>query len=298
MCADESLDTDLGDIFRKLSVMSKVLTETENRVLLECLKSVIDRVLLGRLITDDEFAIIRRYPSMYLAESAERIEGRLCQLDVDEQSRTELVPKLKTLLVRSQSKQVGLAQVSPGAIQALFARIAATGVEQLRCNSCGYHFRVHDMGSVRRQMAENAGLEMSRSTSPNGRQSDPIKRPIFTGLEIDHVIPRVGWGPSDASNLQVLCQLCNQGKLVFQSGFEAISLVAAGSYSLDFSIGYLPNRTIFYASMLLNDRTCSSCGRRFCEVELTVRPRSLWFTPWTVDLVCYDCFGDPRDREV
>jgi hypothetical protein len=273
-------------VVRKLVAVSKILNVDEAKVLLECVAAVLDRVAVGRLVTDDSLALIRQFPSMYLGESAERINSRLTEMGVDDVSRRELVPKLKAMLARGQENQ---APVGSGSLQALFARIARSGSDKLRCKSCGYHFRAADMGAMRKRLIESVGLEFSQGIILE-RLSDPIKTPLFTALEIDHIIPRVGWGSSDASNLQVLCQLCNQGKLIFESGFECISLIAASSYSLNFGMDYLPNRTVFYASMSMNDSRCMLCETTAQESELTIVPRSHWFTPWTVDVVCYHCF--------
>jgi hypothetical protein len=60
---------------------------------------------------------------------------------------------------------------------------------------------------------------------------------------------------------------------------------------MNFSTAYLPNRAIFYASMSMNEHKCFSCGKHASEIELTVVPDGEWFTPWTLQLLCYDCFA-------
>lgn len=275
-------------IASRLRDLYSVAGPEQARVIGECLSSILDRLLLGRLATDEQLAPIRRFPDIYAGESAKRIDARLCELGIVPDERAYLAPKLKTLLVRGRGAGANRALVTEGVFRAVAVRIARTGATNLRCACCGYHFRRCDLSEPKRKIVEACGLEFS-DRIPIQRESDRVKIPSYTELEVDHIVPRTGWGPSDPPNLQFLCRLCNQGKLNFESGYETLSVLAAGAYSLEFSVASRPNRTIFYASMMMNDRRCCCCDVTAESAELTIVPFDEWFTPWTSQVWCYGC---------
>jgi hypothetical protein len=281
----------LADVTERIEALAAVLEERQLATVMDCISAVLDRVILGRLVTDRSLELLRRYPNIYAGESSQRINARLVELGITGARKQDLVPKLKGMLSRGMPMKFNGPVVGEGTVRALLSRIAAAGVEYLRCASCGYHFRRCDMNSSRRKMIDDVGLRLSDAMRTE-RSGDPIKSSSFTQLEVDHIIPRVGLGPSDVSNLQVLCQLCNQGKMIFETGFESLSILAAAAYSFNFAMSYKPNRTIFYACLFVNGRRCNRCGRSSAQQELTIEPLEEWFTPWTVRVACYDCYGE------
>lgn len=286
-----------GQLDEQLRVLQAVLDPRAFAGVSECLSSLIDRAIIGRLATDDCFALIRDYPAIYAGESAKRIDDRLIDLGIDLEARRRLLPQLKRILVRGEALGSRRAPIGDAVVRAVCARLASSGRDTLRCTTCGYHFRPADMSESRRKVAEEFGLRLSLSLRVE-RIADQIKTASFTGMQIDHIVPRAGWGPTDAINLQVLCELCNQGKLMFHDGFEAISVVLAGAYSLYISSAYRPNRTIFYSCMAINGSRCGNCHRGATDIELTVRPTTEWYTPWTVDVLCYECITGAGDTTI
>jgi hypothetical protein len=272
----------------RLEQLSRVLDIDQMESVRRSISSVLDRLLLGRLATDEAFRVIRDLPDVYTGESAVRIDARLSELGLGQSARETLVPKLKTMLLRGKGHDASTAQVTDGALRGLFSRLSRSGRQLLRCNCCGYHFRRCDLSASRWRLVERSGLELSKEMS-DARRSDPIKTAGLTALEVDHKIPRAGWGPTDVSNLQALCRLCNQGKMIFENGGEAVSVLAAAGYSLNHTAFYAPNMTIFYSCIVMAERKCANCGVTSRDAELTVKPDGEWFTPWTSKVLCYEC---------
>ncbi len=279
-----------ADLAGKLEILRLVLEPEEYANVSECLSALVHRALIGRLATDPHFLPLREFPSVYGGESAQRIEARLLALGVEADACQQLVAQLRKILVRGVGSNARVAPISDAVVRLVCARLAGSGWETMRCMCCGYHFRPADMSESRRKIADQCGLTLSQAMRPE-RVADSIKTVGFTTLHVDHIVPRAGWGPTDTSNLQLLCELCNQGKSLYHNGQEAASPILAGAYSLFDSCSYRPNRTIFYSCVVFNGSLCDSCGKTARECELTVRRKSEWFTPWTVDVVCYECLG-------
>jgi hypothetical protein len=275
-------------LIARMDLLGQILDHSALSQLLECLSSLADRALIGRLATDPEFLVIRQFPNIYAGETVARIEARLTELGVDYDGSKQLVWQLRQILVRGEGFGGRIAPIGDSVVRSVCSRLANSGVDMLRCKCCGYHFRPSDMSDPRRKIVAECGIQLSQSMRQE-RIADPVKTMNYTRLHIDHVIPRAAWGPTDASNLQVLCELCNYGKLIFQNGRESISTVLAAAYSLYQSSNYSPNRTIFYSCLALNGSRCSSCASTSDDSELTVQPMSEWYTPWTVRISCYDC---------
>ncbi|WP_156720813.1 HNH endonuclease [Mycobacterium sp. Root135] len=275
----------------QMTALNKVVDDRSYSGIYDSISSLIDRAIIGQLATDASFMPIRDFPAIYAGESLRRIDARLLEMGVDAETRLRLAPQVKRILVRGQALGSRYAPVSDAVLRSVFARFAEEGRNHLRCTACGYHFTSTDMSESRRKIVDECGLALSQRMRME-RAADPIKTSWFTGMHIDHVVPRAGWGSTDSVNLQVLCELCNQGKLIFHNGWEALSVLLAGAYSLYFSCGYRPNRTIFYACMVVNESRCKRCERGAVETELTVRPASEWFTPWTADVICYGCVSE------
>ena len=181
----------------------------------------------------------------------------------------------------------------------------------LRCECCGYHFRTQDLSDEKLQNVVDAGFTLDRSFFP-GRSNDPYK-PIkrshddyWTTLSIDHVIPEETLGWSESDNLEILCLLCNAGKLTYRRPLEALSVFAVGALA-DVPRGRRWNALkhhIIIAALRSQGGCCSQCGRHRQKAELTVRPiergddQSMHgFAPWNLQTICYVCVNDSMDEE-
>ena len=106
---------------------------------------------------------------------------------------------------------------------------------ELRCEICGFHFRERDLTSSRLSYAEEFALEFTNYIT-EWRKEDEYK-PIYndrnesyyTNLEIDHILPISSLGSSELDNLQILCRLCNSGKLHYTYAYEPISEIVSNS---------------------------------------------------------------------
>lgn len=180
---------------------------------------------------------------------------------------------------------------------------AADTDKALRCECCGYHFRIRDVVQEKVRTVQEQGLVLERSLFP-GRANDPYK-PIqrggndsLTRLSIDHVIPEETLGWSEADNLEILCAFCNFGKLAYRRPLEAISSFAVGALAevpRNRSWSILKHQ-IVVAALRCQGGQCNQCARTRREVELTVRPTPRTsdgimqgFAPWNLRTLCYVC---------
>jgi 5-methylcytosine-specific restriction endonuclease McrA len=271
-----------------LEALRKLLDEHEYNGVLASLKDVLDRLLLGRILTDQRFIPIREFPDIYLADVDDFIDDLLAENGILPLVDRDLKRRIRVLLLRGQARGSHTAVIADATFLNVARSLLQEGREDVRCRVCGYHFRYGDMDDKRRSLLSSLDLRLASSLTPK-REVDKIKRPIMTNLEVDHMVPRTGWGPSDARNLQFLCRLCNQGKSIFTSALESLSIISAGSYGLYHGVDRFPNKTIFYSALSYQKSTCQQCGKNAAATELTVVPHGEWFTPWTVDVTCYDC---------
>ena len=181
-------------------------------------------------------------------------------------------------------------------------RIKDEGIQELRCQCCGYHFRSKDIGSKRMPVVEGL-FELADRLAP-GRAGD-LYKPVqfgkdssYLSMNIDHVVPLATLGWSEADNLEILCAFCNFGKLAFRRPLEAISTFAVGALS-----EFPDNREfsslkhqIIVATLRAQGGSCSNCGSNQREREMTVRPTTPsevtamhGFSPWNIRTLCYPC---------
>lgn len=192
-------------------------------------------------------------------------------------------------------------------VDRLFEQTASySGSKELRCKTCGFHFRVSDLinktNKDRARKATKKGLILANTLYP-GRASDPFK-PIqigeksMTSLTVDHIIPKETFGWSSHENLEILCGFCNFGKGAYRWPLEAVSQFAVGGLC-DFPIGRSFSTLkgiIVVASLRAQSGICCSCGKSKDEIEMTVRPIKNMsqdsyhgFSPWNLRTICYPC---------
>jgi hypothetical protein len=251
------------------------------------LVNVIARLIEARLLGDEELREIARYPSVYLADARDLVAERVTALGLKAVVSEEDVVYVSRLLTTGAPLQPE--RVSDDLVSALFRNVRLQGVAELRCAICGYHFREADLSESRRFLAEQFGL-IYAADFLEGRVRDPLKTTYKTALHVDHVVPRIGWGPTRVENLQVLCEFCNIGKLIYRRSLENVSGFAAfGVPPLD---GVPPDGAIaqtVVAALMQEKNGCVTCGATASQRELTVERRREWFVPWTLEVRCYDC---------
>ena len=281
-------DAEEEPIRSRLTALSLLLPESEYSVVEKSLKALLDRLLIGRILTDPAFVPVLELPDVYLSKLSELIDGFVANNNLDEIVSHRQRGIIRAIILRGQAYKSRNALVADSTFFSLLQNLLQMQQTEVRCQCCGYHFRYSDVDGRRAAMIGSLEITLSSSMHPD-RVVDPVKRPIMTKLEVDHIVPRAGWGGTEVSNLQILCQLCNQGKSIYTAGLEALSVIAAGSYSLNSSIEYYPNRTIFYAALNEAGSKCQRCDADASMAELTVAPTSEWFTPWTAVVTCYAC---------
>jgi 5-methylcytosine-specific restriction endonuclease McrA len=182
---------------------------------------------------------------------------------------------------------------------------------ELRCQCCGFHFRVRDLSNVRARTVLDLELKFAKTLFP-GRNQDEFKPVMTRGdeslttLTVDHIIPEASLGWSTADNLTVLCRFCNQGKLAFYRPLEALSAFAIGGLA-DFpagrEVGPLKSQ-IIVAALRSQRGQCSACGVDRYESEMTVRPTRghddvelQGFAPWNLQTICYYCIAAGSEQD-
>ena len=223
-------------------------------------------------------------------------------------------PELVTHVFRCLSGSAAQRGRQSGAHQPYFSDLLdrvsnSSPSKELRCEICGYHFRVKDVSNDRARTIRDAGLSFAKSLFP-GRSNDSMK-PIqrkndsLTRLSIDHVVPEETLGWSEVDNLEILCMFCNLGKMAYRRPFEAISSFAVGALAdapRGRSFGTLKHQ-IVVATLRSQGGECARCGRSKCEAEVTVRSVLRaentvlqGFAPWNLQTLCYTCVSElPED---
>lgn len=260
---------------------------------------VLVRALETFLLADDKLLNIARYRTAFIGTEEEIIRNRLREiLHVDPPA--SVVTHFRKCLTGSAAASP--AKTSPNREterQVLMSTIAEHPQKQLRCAICGYHFTENDIkGAGRREICEESGGQLADAKHPR-RLDDELKPREYTRLELDHVVPELGLGWTEKDNLQVLCQFCNNGRLAFRRSLEPLSTLVAGSLGV-FPSGRnhsITRQAASVAAIAQSGGICSNCHKTSNDVELTVRLRTceegsrLWFVPWNVEVVCYECKG-------
>lgn len=252
---------------------------------------ILNRILEARILTADDFADVRQAPSMF---GVQEVENRLRSY-VQALGLTAAFPDREIVALRVQlqegygtaARDAPLTEASQREVLRAYRRsIGAT----LRCQTCGFQFTRDDLSPTQLQTCSDLELVLADTLHPL-RSNDPVKSTSrrSTRLEIDHVIPRHGWGVTRSSNLQVLCGLCNQGKSYFRGDLESLSVVAAAGFSRDRALV----SSIFYSAVAVGGRRCVRCNGGVDSTELTLifPDGATWRVPWTAVLTCYECLA-------
>ena len=208
-----------------------------------------------------------------------------------------LVNHLRKCLTGHMARVGQKATITHWQVNELFRHVAISHPRQeLRCAVCGYHFQLSDLGAARRELADEAGLLFAADFDP-GRLNDDMKPQEYSRLEIDHIVPEEGLGWDSLDNLQITCQFCNFGRLIFRRPLEPVSTMMAGALS-----AFPPARThrvtrqVIVVSALRNSGyRCSKCAVTNIERELTAQLRGeeetsrMWCVPWNLEVLCYRC---------
>lgn len=278
-----------------LSALLKVLTPYQREVLLSALTDLLARALEMSLLSDYSLVRAARLPDVYLSQADELISQRVEELGLGGTLGAKDVQYIRMLLFQDgghASREV----VSPALESSLFESVARRGHGELRCEYCGFFFRRDDLSTFRYALTTQYDLSLAETLNPK-RVVDEIKPLGGTTLHIDHIVPRAGGGLTRTSNLQVLCEFCNQGKTSYRRGLESVSLLIAMSMAPYY--GQAPVwllRHVCVATFWHARSTCSTCGKSSRLAELTAKAldepeAEHWLGPWTLRAVCYDCIS-------
>lgn len=269
------------------------------RALLEGLLRTVETYLL----TDVRLLEISKFWDTYLGRERDMIRARVQEL-LGTEPGTELIEYLRACVQARTWQNPTTGHIPQRTVLALFERVVEEHPRQeLRCASCGYHFREGDMGGERLELIREFRLSLARSMDPR-RKEDPLKPVVtssarsLTELTIDHVVPVAGFGSSELNNLRFLCQFCNGGKLAYRRPLEPLSALVAGSLSgFPLSRPHSMLRQLTVASSIAALGECELCSSGVRERELTVQlhPADIahrwWLVPWSLQAVCYECWS-------
>jgi 5-methylcytosine-specific restriction endonuclease McrA len=259
---------------------------------------VVLRLLESFLLTDNELLEIARFPDIYLGSAEKVIASRLQNLFGFEPP-SSLVRYLRKCLLSQVHGTGEKATITDSMFNSVLQRFRdEVSSSHLRCEVCGYHFRRIDVGDARAEMVLDLGLEFSRTQNLR-RTQDVYKPSRFCKLTLDHVVPEEGFGWTSTENLQITCEFCNQGRLIFRRALEPLSTMAAGATSAfpESRPHRKTRQVIAVASIAYSNGNCTLCENNKSNSELTVRLKSnqasaLWFSPWNLEVVCYGCYDN------
>ena len=256
---------------------------------------VLLRLLESNLLTDAVLLDISKYPGIYLGRADTIISARIEERFGFSPPR-ELVYHLRKCLQSHTIQKGEKAGISDTTFDLLIsARKGKSADLHLRCDVCGYAFRECDVGETRLALIQDHRFALAQKYHPR-REVDVFKPIGKTKLEVDHIVPEEGYGWTSNDNLQVTCQFCNQGRLIFRRSLEPLSTMAAGATSAyPTSRGSRITLQVIAVSAIDSaDGICRYCNASKNEREMTVRlrpnsPSEFWCVPWNLDVLCYEC---------
>lgn len=304
--------------FDDLSRLYQLINSNGKTPAHQAICSVILRLIEMGLLQDPMIQKIGRLWSTLGEDAQKKLNDRVFQLTKIENIPSELTDYLSNILSGS-AFQRGRRKVE---YNEYFGNLVRNNIKvrrnkALRCEACGYHFRIIDLGYERREVAQELGANFSNayhtfrnnnadSLKPIFIDRDDSKKLYLTQLTLDHKLPEEGLGWSGEDNLQITCKLCNQGKMAYRRPLEGLSLFAAGGLA-DFPRDRGWNG--FKASVVsftfeYYNRKCCSCQQSSKNVELTVRYKAVLhdpnsdnhraFAPWNLEAICYGCLETKR----
>lgn len=272
----------------------------------ETLLEIVIRALETRILADNVLLNLARFWPAYAGQADTIIEERIGVL-FGAAAPPALVDYVKKCVRRNSDFATSKSTIPHDILERLVERVAKDPANnnQLRCSTCGYHFRPDDMGDDRRELVADAGIELATSLMP-GRNTDPykpiatfgIKNPIsLLQLGVDHVTPEAGLGWTDVENLRFACAFCNNGKSIYRRARESFGTSVASSLMLlaDKTRHTMLKQQTVVATLAGSQGACIACNASRTTTELTVRPKNApvvereWFVPWSLRVVCYVC---------
>lgn len=299
--------------YAQLLDLSKVVEAHGSSSVHVAIRELLLRLLETSLLHDRSLQTLMRRWNALSGQAHDIVRDRLRELCTVATPPEEVVDYLVKLLGGTAARLGRRTSDYGQYLPSIFEQAAACHPRaELRCTSCGYHFRAEDLGAERRNLAKAAGLMFSREWRPERKENRDPWKPLFTPgrdsrktfytqLTIDHIVPEEGLGSSEPDNLAVMCNFCNAGKMAYRRPLEPLSLFAAGGVS-DFPPGREMNRlmhVIVVSSFSLYGGRCTVCGAQGGDGELTVRPSKrgghealAGLAPWNLSSLCYDCLSD------
>jgi hypothetical protein len=277
---------------RLLELLGRVLPPHELAMIESSLAGIVRRLLEVALASDEKLRPIVRFRDIYAGRADRMITERILGLGLSEEVDESDIRHLRLLLLEGAQPSGREAEIIANSEYVVFRDLQAKGTKELRCGLCGYHFRAEDLSRARTEYAAQFDLVLAARKRAE-RLSDMLKNPQETKCEIDHRIPRAGWGPTRTENLQLLCQYCNQGKLSYRWWGELLPVTVAGSLpSITGEVLHWQLRSSFVATLMRDGSVCRLCNRDCTSTELSVRRLDTWTLPIRLQTVCYDCGGD------
>lgn len=272
-----------------LGLLKAVLEPDMYLAIEKSLVAVVIRMLEIHLLRDKKLRSIARFRDVYAGRAREMIADRVRELGLSAHVDAVDIEHLRQALLEGAVPASRGAPVAPDTEYALFRKLRLDGLEELRCRMCGYHFRREDLSPTRVELSEQFGLTLA-SRRRVERLDDHLKNPEETECQIDHIVPRAGWGSTRSDNLQLLCKYCNQGKSIFRKWGELLPNTTAASLpSIMGDSLHWQLRGSFVGALMRDESTCRSCGNDWRRTELTVRRADAWISLLTLKTTCYEC---------
>lgn len=287
MLSGDRLDDDAG-LFVEIERLCGGLGTGQASEIRRAFSHALARLLEMRLLGDEVLREIARYPDVYLAQAEDLVAQRISELGLDEILDPEDARHVSRLLLAGTPPRTGAEAVGEALVAGVFQSIRGSGHRELRCAICGFQFRPGDLSASRLLLAEQYELRFADDVLPE-RRRDKYKPPEKTTLHVDHVVPRIGFGPTRTENLQILCEFCNAAKFVYRRALENMPAYVAGSAPPLDGIPSSRVRRHSVVAALMRYGRCATCSAGPNDRELTVRPTEPWFVPWTLAVYCYDC---------
>ncbi len=277
------------DLSWYLRALQELLASDEWDVIHDALRDVMAHLVEASILGHRELGYVREMPAVYGPRADEELRSFFGHHRMSEALSADDIAVLARAITRANEPE----EVSPAAVYDLLK--AAAAAPSCRCSMCGYRFTADDFSHEKRQILANLQVDFAPSIGAL-RRFDYYKPHSATGAHIDHRIPRASWGGSGPSNLQLLCEFCNLGKLAFRYPLEGISHFS--SLSLRLAVrgpGEAVGRHHWPAlvAAIAKRAACGTCGATAGSTELRAGPSEsdVWAGPWNLQVSCYDCHG-------
>lgn len=292
--------------YKDIKNIADCISELESTPLQNSLLQLLHRMSEVAILTDSEIRSIGDRWSIFKANADVLLRDRI--EDITGVTPPDLLIKRIAKVLSGDAFQISRKRNKQGDyFHGVLMRIERSSpTHELRCENCGYHFRAKDIGKDKLKKVCKTNLKLAKYLYP-GRTEDNMKPSQYsigsnaspTDLELDHIIPEELLGWTDESNLAILCQFCNRGKLAHELPLEQLSsFVVAGL--ADYPLGRPSNRlhnTVVSATLSAQGGVCHRCEASKLEKEMTVikitrvGEHTNSFAPWNLMTTCYDCYN-------